>query len=294
MLLDSELLQWNRQGLIPAPDETEEQFSQRAKYCLQLQQKLANTSELADYGAQLPEAQDILQQGCALSKPLFDISPSWVPLFFSNQQLAPWHGGCATIFQISDDTPTSAFLQLRTVFKNRSNFLGLYQRKELIAHELAHIGRMLFHEPRYEEVLAYKTSSSAWRRWLGPIVQSAAESVWFVVILFLLGMLDLYFLLTGNSAMYAFATWFKIIPLAMIALALGRLWLRQWTFSRALQNVIAAVGGNDKHAAAILYRLTDQEIALFSRSSPEAIRSYAENQRSLSLRWRVISLAYFC
>lgn len=293
MLLDSELLKWNRQGLIPAPGETEEQFSQRANYCLQLQHQLAHTPELADYGALLPDSQVILQEGCSLTAPLFDICPSWVPLFFSNQQLAPWHGGCATIFQVSDDTPTSAFLQLRTAFKNRAKVFGLYHREELIAHEFTHVGRMLFQEPHYEEILAYKTSSSAWRSWLGPIVQSAAESVWFVVILFLLAMLDIYFLVTGNSAMYSFATWFKLIPLAMIALALGRLWFRQRTCNKALQNITSAIGGCDKHARAILFRLTDREIALFATSSPQAILEYAETQRSLSLRWRVIGLAYF-
>src|SRR5262249_41382347 len=122
MISDSELLQWNHQGLIPAPDESEERFRKRALYCLQIRQKLIETPEMVDYGVQLPQAEAALTEGHQQTNSLYDMAPTWVPVFFSNSQLAPWHGGCATIFQISDDSPTSAFLQLRAVFKDRTSF----------------------------------------------------------------------------------------------------------------------------------------------------------------------------
>ena len=94
-------------------------------------------------------------------------------MIFSNERLAPWHGGCAWIFQFAEGLPTAALIQLRQVFSRQPTFLGIYHRDELLTHELVHVGRMKFEEPRFEELFAYETSTSAFRRWFGPLIQAS-------------------------------------------------------------------------------------------------------------------------
>lgn len=128
------------------------------------------------------------------TKERFGITPDWVPIFFSNYQLYPWHGGSAWIFQLNDETPPSALLQLRKKLYTSPTLLGLYHRDELIAHELSHVGRMAFEEPAFEEVLAYTTARTSFRRYFGPIFQSAVESFLFMIVCVAILLLDTYLL----------------------------------------------------------------------------------------------------
>ena len=94
--------------------------------------------------------QAILDEASFKTKELYGIQPTWTPLFFNNYQLAPWHGGCAWIFQLTENAPTAALLQLRAPFRHQPTYLNLYRRDELIAHELSHVGRMMYQEPQFE------------------------------------------------------------------------------------------------------------------------------------------------
>ncbi|WP_068468662.1 hypothetical protein [Candidatus Protochlamydia phocaeensis] len=283
---------WNQQGLIPGPMESEEEFCRRIAFCLRLEQELVER-----VGADLPFAvgdkasQEVLQDSLKLTQDLYGISPAWVPLFFSNYQLAPWHGGCAWIFQLDDSTPTSAFLQLRACFRHQSAYLGLYQRRELIAHELAHVGRMLYQEPHFEEILAYRSSSSSWRRWLGPVVQSSKETLFFILILGTVIMADLALLVMNAPIGYGLSIGLKLIPIALVFLALVRLGNRQRLFERALAQ-LNALYLDEQAARHLLYRLRDQEIELFATSTADGIRSFIQEYALQSFRWKFLLYNY--
>lgn len=45
---------------------------------------------------------------------------------------------------------------------------------------------MMYEEPKFEEILAFDSSTSVFRRFFGPIVKSSYESSIFILILFLL------------------------------------------------------------------------------------------------------------
>lgn len=282
--------EWNRQGFIPGPEETESAFQERVAFCQNLEQQLVQ-----GVGANLPfevgdqKSKGLLEEVLPFAQNLYGIQPQWVPLFFSNYQLAPWHGGCAWIFQLNDHTPTAAFLQLRAQFRNSLTFLRIYQRRELIAHELAHVGRMLYQEHQFEEILAYQSSSSSWRRWLGPIVQSSKESFFFI---FLLGVVILadFALLSLGPKMAAIAWWIKLVPLAFIALAIGRLIDRHRTFKRCLRHLEALY--SPQEARHLRYRLRDSEIKQFSRLSSSAIRDFITSAAERSFRWRFLKTLY--
>lgn len=286
-LSEEQLLELNRKGLIPGPGEAMEPFCRRAEYCLTLKQHL--TEELkANIAGIENDDPAVLQEPCKYLEQTYDIAPTWIPVFFSNYRLPFWHGGCAWIFQVAEDSPTAALIQMRQKLRNGGSYLGMYSRDELLSHELTHVARMAYQEQKYEEVLAYRTSNSRFRRWFGPIIQSSGESVIFVLLLFVIIVFDVFLVAMQHEAAYRMALWLKLIPLAMIAFGLYRLRKTQ----RALDRCVERLGGNQR-AWQIAFRLTDAEIQAFGTMSTEAIRQYASEAAKKELRWQVIELAYF-
>lgn len=292
-LNESDLLAFNLQGLIPGPDENEHDFIKRAQHCLSLHQQLLEKCD-----ANLPfditqKASDsIIQEVLPITKELFGIMPTWVPIFFSNYQLALWHGGCAWIFQLTDESPMSALFQLRQVFATSSHYLGIYARAELVAHESAHVARMMFQEPKFEEILAYRTARTKFRRFFGPILQSAWEGILFIFSLLLVIVVDLYFIFSDHAQAYHQVMGLKMIPLVLLGAALIRLYLRQRQFSICLKK-LTEILPDGASANAVIFRLQDQEVKNFTKMSLSAIESYAQESAHKSLRWRLIYKAYF-
>lgn len=284
---DEQLLELNKQGFIPGPSETKEDFILRINYCLNLKEHLKTKKFLEKSFAESMD--DSFLNLNSKPKKHFDIEPSWIPVFFSNYQLMPWHGGSAWIFQENETLPTAAFFQLRRQFKNQTHYLKIYNRVELIAHEISHVGRMMFDEPKFEELIAYRTSDSSFRRFFGSIVQSSRESQGFMLTLFLILCFNYFILLFTDALEWVFIL--NTIPLAMIAFAVIRLLKRQREFSKALENV-KGVLKNQEMAEAFLYRLQDKEIQLFSKMTKDEIYDYAKKQQPKSLRWHLLVLAY--
>jgi len=281
---------WNSQGFIPGPQETETAYQERMTFCLHLEENLKKSVETQlPFEANDSRTKEILEEAFPLTQHLYGIQPEWTPLFFGNHQLAPWHGGCAWIFQLNEQTPTAAFLQLRANFRHSSSFLRIYHRRELIAHELAHVGRMLYQEPQFEEFFAYQSSPSRWRRRFGPIVQSSKESLLFILLLGLVIMSDLALYSIGPQAT-SFVWGVKFLPIGLIGLALGRLTYRHYLLKCCLQNLISFLPAvQAKH---LLYRLRDCEIKQFSKFSGEKIKEFIEQASSQSFRWRFLKAVY--
>lgn len=284
--------EWNIQGFIPGPNEAETSFAERVAFCQHLEQHL-----IQKVGAELPfqvgdqNNQDLLQDALPLTQDLYGIRPQWVPLFFSNYQLAPWHGGCAWIFQLDEQTPTTAFLQLRARLRNFPSYLGIYRRTELIAHELAHVGRMLYQEPQFEEILAYQSSSSSWRRWLGPIVQSSKESLFFILLLGVIILSDFALLSLNMKSAMVIAFWIKTIPFFLIFVGLGRLIYRHRLYKKCLKN-LTLLYQQPKIARHLLYRLRDSEIKQFAHFSPKQIQNFIRSAEKTSFRWLFLKTLY--
>ena len=289
---DQTLLFYNQQGLIPGPKEEESEFLKRASYALALKQSISEKL-LKDFP--FPEIEPaespIWEEAWQTTKPLYDIAPSWVPLFFSNYQLNFWQGGCAWIFQADEMSPLSAFFQLRQKLRLSPHYLKIYSRNELMVHELSHIGRMKFEEPKFEEIHAYRSSPSSFRQVFGPIVQAPWESALFVLVLFLIIFLDLT-VLAIEPSLYLPAMWVKVLPFTLGLLALIRLSIGQRTFKKCLHRLEKTLQSSFK-ASAVIYRLTDEEIEKFSEMDEEGIRHYGNEQRNKTLRWRLVHMAYF-
>lgn len=291
-LTDDELMMWNQQGLIPGPDENEENFERRATFCRTLKNTFVKDvgSEISgEFDAAL--SRHLIHEVAPLTRELFDIVPDWVPIIFSNHRMSFWHGGSAWIFQLNEESPTAAFFQLREVFADKLRYLGFYERNELLAHESSHVGRMLFEEPKFEELLAYRTSNSPFRRWIGPIVQSPWESLLFVIVLLLSFLGDLLITISGYADPNHSMLWIKLLPLLLIFIGLGRVWRRHHQFDKCLKKLRMMLGSDS--ANAVIYRLLDEEVIAFGAMSERQILEYASMQALESLRWRVIKKAYF-
>lgn len=279
------LVELNKEGFIPGPHETLEEFQKRVDFCKSLKKRILEES--SPFGFTGEEEEKILSEGLSLTKKLFDMEPSFVPLFFSDEKLFPWHGGAAWIFQLTEGGPLGAILQLRKAFHKKRNYLGLYPRDELIAHELAHVGRMAFEEKKYEEIFAYQTSTSHLMKKMGALLQSAKESYTFAFLLLALLMLDFYALFFLDLSVYLPLQLFKLVPLLFLLYSFFRLEARQKTLANA-ERKLEAIGG--ENAPFILYRLTDREIEQFSKMSKEEILQYLQEEPSL--RIQVIKEAY--
>lgn len=292
-LTDAQLIEWNRQGLIPGPQEEEKAFVHRANYCLALRQEFSAIFEdKLPFEEEEHQAQPILEEAKPLACRHFDIYPSWTPVFFSNQKLPFWQGGCSWIFQKDETQPTAAFLQLRRPLKQQARLLKIYARPEIVSHEMAHIGRMVFEEPKFEEILAYQTSSSFFRRFLGPIVRSSRESSIFLFVLLTLMIADSYLLLAGASLQLFYTlVWLHFIPVVLIGFTLIRLMYCYRQFNKA-KSCLQRVGLTPSIVSAILYRLTDQEIIETGQMHYSQWLQKARIQMQTSLRWRVIWIAY--
>lgn len=290
LLSDEELWKYNEKGIIPGPDESEVDFLKRARFCLEIREILAHQKTISlPLEGQDPLAPQAIAPALDRVKNLYDFSPDWVPVFFSNRQLPFWQGGCAWIFQLNEDSPPSSFLQMRKEFLYSRLHFGIYHRTEILAHEFVHTGRMMFQDLRFEEILAYQTSDSKFRRYFGPIIESSKEGLWFILLIGLIAIVDVGLIAMDMPSTYVVALWLKMIPLAMVGYGLWRLYWKQYRFAKCLEN-LTNLYKNRKIALALICRLTDEEIQLFSHMEPEKIGRHIETHKEESLRWRTINL----
>ena len=248
---DSELLFLNSQGFIPGPSESEAAFLSRV------------TSLKAEFekGGWIPRAHwDWVRVHL---KEIFDFEPHFLPAFYSNKGLTPWQAAACWI-----EEGNRVSVQLREGLR-KGFYLG-YSRSEILAHEAVHAARSAFDEPKSEEFFAFMASEKWWRRAFGPIVRRPWE-VW----VFLVGV-----------AAGLISPWGNLLAALWVGIGFGRLIWLQRKMRRAAKHLAKTV--SERRARAILMRLTDAEIELFSKG--ENLVTYANVQTCL--RWQLIRVAY--
>jgi len=153
-----QLLALFQRGFIPGPHESEEAFLMR----VQSRPSLS-----------LPEWQEIAS---SLQRE-WGFSIDWVPITYSAKKLLPWEGA---LFWIQEDG--NPLIQLRRSLQSKKMWGN--SRPEILLHEAIHAARETFNEPRFEEFLAYTTSHTSWKRWLGPLFQRPWEFPLFALAVF--------------------------------------------------------------------------------------------------------------
>src|SRR5690242_16093761 len=162
------LAELDQRGFLPFPGEEESAFLERASH---LQSEAS------------PEGAEGAIERC---KELFDVAPDWVQIVEQQKGLAPWQG--AVLWIQGAGVP---LIQVSPRLKK--TWLGrFYTYDEVLAHELIHAVRLPLASSRFEEIVAYHTSQSRLRAYLGPLIRHPYE-VYILLIAVLLGWAGLLF-----------------------------------------------------------------------------------------------------
>jgi hypothetical protein len=273
MSQESKLLSLNMRGIFPGPLESFEEFDLRSSKSKFEAAHAITAKEIAGY----PEA-------LCLMKEIFNISPDWIETILNSKGLLPWEGAATWIEELP-----KGMRSCRIHLKD-SLIARWYPKDEMIAHEMVHASRLMFDESRFEEILAYRTSKKWFRLYFGPLFSSPLESKFFLGLLaasWLLCLAKMFwdFNLSANCSLF--------FPLLALGFGVFRLTRAQRVFSSALSHLAKAT--DDKISPlTIALRLTDKEIELFSKWTPQEIRSFAEDQKEQNPRWGQLYLCYFC
>ncbi len=260
-MIAEKLKKWGKLGFVATPDETEKEFVKRIDNLKVFQRDLTLLEKKARIFPIRSMSSD--QKILGILEKTLQVRPAWIPIAYSNRFLAPWEGAVSWSFD------TICLIQLRKAF-TKGRFL-LYHREEVIFHEVVHALRFAFHEPRFEEILAYSQAKKKWRAFLGPFF-SHPKHTYLFLILFALSFCFLFF---------------KSLFFAFLVFKLGKLIRDQWLFKRAkcsIQTLFSTIS-----PLALLIWLTDREIELFAKESPSTIISYIKSQKS-DLRWQQLLL----
>lgn len=291
VLNDQYLLELNRQGFVPGPGEDDKVYLERVSRSMSSASSVDNIDYNLPFSAVNKVRHHEQEGGCEITRRLFDICPFWISAYYSNYALAPWHAATSWIITPENQNCTVSFVQLRNHFANKSRYLKLYHRDEVLAHEFTHICRSAFPKSKYEEIYAYQTAKTPLRRFLGPIIASVIETWLFVVSILLVLAIDVWFLLAPNFSLLPLVTAVQLLPWVVLMSLFGRLLFRQWRYNRCVTHLKNCLG-NERKAFAVAYRLIDDEIALFAKKHIN-IRKYVAEHKETSLRWKVLSLSYF-
>lgn len=182
---------------------------------------------------------------------LFGFRPNTIPLIINSKKLKPWEA--ATTWIEEKNGQRSCFIQLKSLKPPR-----LYSLEEIISHELVHAVRSHLDEPLFEEILAFQTSTSAYRRFFGPLFSQPLEATLFCASLLIswAGSMISLFLEIRELLWICWA-----LPILMLIPLLWRLWQHQTLFKKAYL-FLEAQGHNP--LSTLLYS-TDAQIKAYAR-----------------------------
>jgi len=276
-------------GLLWRNRDTVETYRERVRRILdegeKLLPKLADGAELKLFDTFPVTAADaipaeIMNEAAQTTWGLYRFAINWVPGFFLRRGMGALWGGCAAI---DPETFFTVFL-VRHSFANSPHWF-LYDRKELLAHELCHVARMTLDDPAYEEHFAYATAQSRLRRYMGNWFQTKWDAI-----LFLLPVL---ILLAAESLRTFGPVHYPIWPFWLLALTypgflLVRNQRQRQTFFQAFLALRTAGCG---YPAAVLFRCDAAEIAELARQrkqTPDVLLGGLRQKAQSSLKWQVI------
>jgi hypothetical protein len=256
-----ELLSLNAEGFIPGPNEAQESFLERVRATREFFAK--QETVLPSHHWHWPAEQ---------LKTLFDFSPRWCAASYSSKGLAPWQAAATWI-----DVKRIYLIQLRP-----SLWVSwMVDRNEILAHEAAHAARAAFDESKFEEFFAYLTSSSKWRRVIGPLFRKPVETTLLVGLLAagtMTQMLEIFLELSLFSPIWLFSAFGICFAWSL------RLMRARMQIERAAKRILPFLRDRGM-VRPVLFRMTDGEIERLAKNLPF--------QPGLDLRWQLIKAAYW-
>lgn len=275
----------DRRGILPAPGEELADFASRLgrlrddmdEFELELERDgrvgmIGLTMRAED---RIPDV--VMAEARDKNQSLYGFHADWVPGFFMSKSLGLLWGGCSLSFP---DDNFSIFLIRASFAKTKKWFI--YDRAELLAHELCHVARAPLRDAPFEEHFAYQVSPSALRRKLGNCFQSPLDAIMFLAPIMLL--------LAAQTAVSFFGVRMPLWPFVAAAFAYPVFLLSRNHHYRRLvlraETNLATIGVN--LPTAVLFRCIKAEIEVIAKSTVDELRKWLAKRRNGDLRWRVI------
>ncbi len=276
-------------GFMPGVDEEPSDFETRVAAIRdahrEFEEELAEKGEMVVFGEfhvrsdeRIPA--EIIAEADEVTDALYGFRITHVPGFFLSRGVGLLWGGC----MIADTELPFSFFLIRGAFRKRPRWF-LYNRRELLAHELCHSMRQPLHDVPLEEFFAYRTSPSPFRRYLGNCFIRDTDALLFVIPVFIL----LGAVMVQSFVWPALPAWpFWILALAYPAFLFYRNAAARRRVFRAMRKLRAF--GVEKPMA-VLFRSTTPEIGEFgaARTREELAACLAEKR---GLRWEVIKFRF--
>ncbi len=265
--MSEELFQANSHGIFPYPDESRDSFLHR----IMQRKKLEQDREAILQRAYGDKPYTILQDSewestTQIMQHHFDVNFIWPLSTFSKVGLRFYELGATFSFE------GNCILQM----KKKKLFSSLHE--EVLLHEAIHIARQDLKSQKYEEIFAYSLSKSFFRKFFGPLFRKPQECLFFVFGAIVAPWLYYYF----DAPILLMLTY--LLPLAFLQ---ARLTFTKKKLSNCERKLKLLYG---KDARKVSFRLLDEEIDYFSKSSLEVITTYIH--KNTSSRWKQIRCCY--
>ena len=278
------LAAYDANGFLLGADESAEDFAKRIRLFQTNRQKLEDALRKdGKYDAEgiivtpddrIPNT--LFAKIAEHTKRLYRFQIDWVPGFFIDPSFSLLFGGCA--FCSYPDFFTMFII--RRSFKTQEKWL-IYNRDELLAHELCHVARIALLSEEFEETFAYQTSASSFRKLIGGIFRKQTDSFLFLGVTFVL-----------LFAQILRTQWLQTMPIwpfwSLVGFVFAWLLIRHAFHCKRLgiaQRHIAELFGAE-NAFPVMFRCTDAELHRFAEKTPNDLKMWILEQNSL--RWQVI------
>lgn len=275
-------------GLLVGRGETAAEYGERLRALrhntLAMREGLARDGRYEIEGLEVAAAAEIppphFEAAAAATRSLYAFAIDWVPGFFIDPSFSLLFGGCAFYFY----PDFFALFIIRKCFAERERWL-IYNRTELLAHELCHVARVALQSVQFEETFAYQTSKSRFRRWVGSVFRQPADSFLFLGSTLLLLAAQVVRTLV-LPRLWIIPFWLSVA--GVFAFFTVRQVRHRRRFGRAAAHLDVLVPGS---GLAVLFRCTDEEVlALADLGEPPALREWLEERRrGGEFRWQVLA-----
>ena len=281
----SAMAELDAMGISPSPTETTEEFANRLEALnlnfAKMEDALHSTGEYTIEGVtvtatgRIPE--EIFAEPMYRNDRIFGFRCDWVPGFFFPARPLSFFGGYAFYFF----PEFFAMFLARNEFRKRSKWLFI-GRDELVAHEMCHIARAALESHAYEELFAYQTATTAFRRFTGGIFREQIDSFLFLGATFLL----LFWQMARAFAFPQLPAWPGWLVLAAdFAFLMVRHCRTYRRFTTARDN-LTRLYNNETTAREVLFHASDNEIPLLADTQNPA--ALLDEWSSTQLRWQIV------
>ena len=274
-------------GFLVRPEENANEYADRVasvkKHCLAFYQQFDKKGKLEIYPGLIIQQKDcfpreIVNEAAERTENAYGFSICWVPGFFPEKELGVFWGGCA-LWQEEEPVPV---IIIRKTFSKRKKWF-IYDRTELISHELCHAARIPLMDGSLEEHFAYGTSEKWLRRTIGNCFQKDTDAIFFAIPALILALVQAAITIFEISRLPILPFW--ILALICPVFLLTRNLIQTRNYKSAKRNLELA---GFTHTREILFRSVYKEICTIAETRPDKLNALLNSYAEKEFRWKVI------